>query len=320
MNCGGCGLACDTCTNGRCIVVLASGQAHPGPIAVTSTDVIWANSPTGDDPEASIAKVPIRGGTIETLAITGRDALSLAVDSGYAYWTTESSATLDPPTEIADGTVVKMSLQGGAPLILASNQLEPSFVAVNAGTVYWIANGVMSVPTTGGAPTVFAPDGAYALTLSAGEAYWADSDGMGGVILKKKELAAGAPEITLTTDVELGNVLRLAASSTDLYWTYQRYGGGLVQKVALVGGAPVTVYEAADDLFDYAVVVDGNDLYWGSQLAPPALGRILKVPLAGGIPVALSPAPPETRFMVIDATSVYFTDIENGKVIKVTPK
>lgn len=323
-NCGGCGLTCDACTNGRCVVVLARGQNNPGPIAVTSTEVVWANqglTSSTSSVGAAIMKTPLGGGPIETLAVTPIDATALAIDSGYAYWTTDNLDNTQPPSA-ANGTIVKMSLQGGAASVLASNQTVGFSVAVDQGTLYWPSfGGLMSVSTSGGTPTVVSPGMIVAMTLSAGTMYWAELEDTGSSVLKKMALRAGAPEITLNETSDLGAVLRLAASSTDLYWTLEAPGNGFVKKVSLGGGAASTVYSASDDIIDYAIAVDGDSVYWGQRTDGDQLdGHILKAPLAGGPPVTFAPAALETRYMVIDATSLYFTDLLKGEVIKVTPK
>lgn len=325
-NCGGCGLTCDACTNGHCVVVLASGQNNPGPIAVTSTEVVWANQGvTGSSSSvgAAIMKAPLGGGPVETLATNEIDATALAIDSGDAYWTTDNlSFPSNGQAAVPNGTIVKMSLQGGAASVLASNQMVGSSVAVHEGTLYWPSfGGLMSVSTSGGTPTVVSPGVIVAMTLSAGTIYWAEQDDTSSNVLKKKALSAAAPEITLNETSDFGAILRLAVSSTDLYWTVEDPVSGFVKKVSLGGGAASTVYSASDDIIDYAIAVDGDSVYWGQRTNGDQLdGHILKAPLAGGSPVTFAPGALETRYMVIDATSVYFTDLLKGEVIKVTPK
>jgi hypothetical protein len=48
--------------------------------------------------------------------------------------------------------------------------------------------------------------------------------------------------------------------------------------------------------------------------------RILKAPLAGGSPITLATSVSEVFSLVVDDTSVYFTDFSGGNVVKVTPK
>ena len=340
QNCGGCGLACDQCTNGRCIRVLASGQSVPGPLAVTSSTVIWSNdgvaTADGKLQGAAILKVPIGGGAPQTLALAPSDTEpgSLAIDSGYVYWAKSNTY----PHMSMDGAIMKTPLAGGATMPLTSASW-PASVAVSGGVVYWTdQGGIMSVPTTGGAPVIFAPgNNLYPLTLAAGKAYWFDDEG-NNAAFGTRELAPGADEVTLAnwnraqappgSGLSVGGVHGLAVSTTDLYWTVNVGGtnGGWLMKVSLCGGTPSPIDNADADI---AVTVDADSVYWAKQyftsertgLDDTGLRfRILKAPLAGGTPITLAPSVGEVWSLVVDETSVYFTDVLGGTVVKVTPK
>jgi hypothetical protein len=330
QNCGGCGLACDNCTNGRCIRILASGQPGPRGLAVTSSEVVWANTgetADGEQQDASILKIPIGGGVpaaLATLAQSDSPSQSLAVDSGYVYWGKSDSATGN------DGAIMKTPLAGGATMTVASTSY-PQFIAVSGGVVYWVAQtGIMSAPTSGGPPVAFAPG--RALTLAAGKAYWFDEEG-NNLAIRTRELAPGAGEANLTAwnmaegpqvvclpDMDSLHVGRtwLAVSPTDLYWTVSLDGGGCLGKVPLAGGTP----SAIDwDLDVNALAVDADSVYWFDQSTSPSPGtQILKAPLAGGTPIRLATTAGGVGSLVVDDTSVYFVDTFGGNVVQVTPK
>ena len=69
---------------------------------------------------------------------------------------------------------------GGAPIVLASGQVFPNAIAVDATSVYWTTGSggsVMKVPLTGGVPTTLAsgqatPDG---IAVDATSVYWVNS-------------------------------------------------------------------------------------------------------------------------------------------------
>ncbi len=68
----------------------------------------------------------------------------LAVDANAIYW-----------TDYGNGTVMKLGLSGGTPVVLASNQDQPFAIAVDANAVYWTSSGsggVMKVGLSGGTP------------------------------------------------------------------------------------------------------------------------------------------------------------------------
>ena len=92
-------------------------------------------------------KVPIGGGTPTTLASGQNQPIDMTVDATSVYWTTYNG-----------GTVVKVSTSGGTPTTLASGQNAPYDIAVGAGGVYWTIaadNTVMKVPTGGGSAEHF---------------------------------------------------------------------------------------------------------------------------------------------------------------------
>lgn len=115
-----CGPECDRCSNGRCVRVLASSSS-PGPLALTSSEVIWADY--ARDQPAAILKVSSNGGMPQTLAVApaGTTVNSLAIDSDYAYWTQSSSVPNPyPPMPPPDGAVMKTPIAGGASTAVAS--------------------------------------------------------------------------------------------------------------------------------------------------------------------------------------------------------
>jgi hypothetical protein len=336
QNCGGCGLVCDHCTDGRCVRVLASAQSNPLALAVTSSDVVWANQGNDTAPGqvqgAAILRAPIGGGALQTLAALPEadnmlTSQSLAVDSGNVYWAKFN-------VDSGDGAIMKTPLAGGATTTLASASV-PESVAVSGGVVYWTAvGGIMSVPTTGGAPVVFEPGHAFPLTLAAAKAIWFDLEG-NSLAIRTRELAPGAGDVTLgawdisppqgaclpsMTTSHAGRIW-LASSTTDLYWTYSADAGGCAAKLPLSGGAPSTIEW---DLDANALAVDAASVYWivesVSPTAGPNISQILKAPLASGTPISLAKMAGGVGSLVVDDASLYFTDTFGGNVVKVTPK
>ena len=128
-------------------MTIASGQASPGPIAVSSAGVFWSNS-------HAVMTVPLAGGTPKAFFPAG--ARGIALDAANAYLTTADA-------------VVKAPLNGASPTTLASGQVGPGGIVVDSTNVYWANLGtapygqpgdgtVMSVPLGGGTPTTLASD------------------------------------------------------------------------------------------------------------------------------------------------------------------
>jgi hypothetical protein len=58
-----------------------------------------------------------------------------------------------------NGRVMKVPIDGGTPTVLANGQSEPTYIAVDFASVYWINHGdgtVMTTPIVGGAPVTLA--------------------------------------------------------------------------------------------------------------------------------------------------------------------
>jgi len=136
--------------------------------------------------------VPIGGGSPATLlrtlypGLTGPGAI--AIDSTNLY-----VGAMAPSMDAGYvGTLMKIPLDGGTPVILATGDLttgDPQYIAVDATTVYWTntgalqvpANGsVMSVPIDGGTPTVLSagevqPSG---IAVDSTSVYWGSATGL----------------------------------------------------------------------------------------------------------------------------------------------
>jgi len=79
----------------------------------------------------------IGGGTSTSLAHAS-SALGLAVDATSLYWYR---------VNVYGGTVMKVALTGGTPVVLAFGQQEPATIAIDATHVYWTSGGaVMETP------------------------------------------------------------------------------------------------------------------------------------------------------------------------------
>jgi CUB/sushi domain-containing protein len=98
---------------------LASGQAFPYAIATDGSYLYWTN---GD--LKNLVKMSISGGAVTPLASSVLE-LGVTTDGSYVYYATTTNA------------VMKVSVNGGDPILLASGQTSPAFLKTDATSMYW---------------------------------------------------------------------------------------------------------------------------------------------------------------------------------------
>ena len=102
----------------------------------------------------------------------------------------------------------------------------------------------------------------------------------------------------------------LAVDGVNVYWTNEGAGGsvpptGTVMKVAIGGGAPVTLASGLD--WPLGVASDGASVYWIEGITSSAL--LKKVPVGGGSPtVVASVAAGGSSSVAVDAQRIYWVD------------
>ena len=103
---------------------------------------------------------------------------------------------------------------------------------------------------------------------------------------------------------------RIVVSGDHVYWTLQGSGAVLVRALLTGGGPEPLVF---DDASTFGLVVDGTFAFY----AVPGLGRIMRVPVAGGTPVALATGLDQPRSLATDGASLYWTQgVGQGKIMK----
>ena len=168
----------------------------------------------------------------------------MAADAVAVYWTNYGT-TVAPDAGPQNGTIMKCPLPScaGGPQAVAATQNHPRGIAVDGDTVYWTNYG------TG------------------------QND---GAIMKCAKASSGALDgggSTVTTLVT--GLLYPDAVAVDAKYVYFTTRGGLVQKVALQGGAPETMVQVVQS-YPFALVTDDQFLYFSTP-SGPAGGSIQKL-------------------------------------------
>jgi hypothetical protein len=137
---------------------------------------------------------------------------AIAVGPDAVYWTNLGD-------NANKGSVMRASLAGGAPTVLAADQPSASGLALYGGFVYWSAGGELRrAPLDGGPVARVATAGiATSLAVDAGGAYWVD--GAGGLFR-----ARPGEEATPLA----GGARQLAVDADSIYFTWQYYGAGFI--------------------------------------------------------------------------------------------
>ena len=164
-------------------IQLASGVVYPGGtgahqpfnVAVGGGFVYWTDAGNTSN-VGTIKRVPIGGGTAETLATGQAYPWAIAVDASNVYWTNLGTVA----TNYTDGSVMKVPIGTQSPTALASGVAEPSTIAVDATDVYYSTGVTLwKVPIAGGSsPAVFAtnPSGVVVnMIVDAKTVYWSNS-------------------------------------------------------------------------------------------------------------------------------------------------
>ncbi len=172
--------------------VLADDQNVPWGVAVDATNVYWTDFGWG-----TVTKVPKDGGPAVVLASGQMGPTAIAVDATSVYWTNVGAVegaqrvafgdlSIDSlAVEPGSGSVMRVPIDGGTPVALASKLDYPSWgIAVDSDSVYWLASevpyqpnrmgAVMRVPLAGGAPAVLidGQDHPWSLSLVGSSLYW----------------------------------------------------------------------------------------------------------------------------------------------------
>jgi hypothetical protein len=106
--------------------VVVKGAERANNVLVDDKNVYWQNLD-------KIMKAPKTGGAEAVLAPAGGPIGDIAIDGGYVYFTV--------PGTSGDGTVGRVSKDGGTPTILATGQPLPDGIVVDDTSVYWTCQG-----------------------------------------------------------------------------------------------------------------------------------------------------------------------------------
>jgi hypothetical protein len=210
----------------------------------------------------------------------------LALDDQYVYWTRQS----DDSTE-----VMKISKTPGAgsatSLATLTPTLQQGYIAVAGSNLIVsddVHNQLLSIPNTGGTPTVIAeltgPPGQVAFDGS--NLFWTEDTN--GTVLSMP-ISGGRPTILASGE---SNPKGLSIDSTSIYWTSDGVARSMPRVCGASAGRAVTL-SGSWDHWVTQVVSDGNNVYWiDSEVPGSEEGSLTLMPKSTGLPSLIYGANP----------------------------
>lgn len=208
----------------------ASVVASPGIglqfFAVDATHLYFTKSVSGVGGIYRMAKAT---GAISTIDASSAQVCraGLAVDATHVYWAEDGCFSCSTST----GRILKAPLAGGAPVVIASGQPHPNFVAVDDGNVYWsnLCSGtIVKAPKAGDAPPTTLASGQAApqgIAAHDGFVYWTNSNSANPAVMRVPA-CGGAPATLFAGGA---NPQTLVTDGTSLFWN--DFNGGAVMKL-----------------------------------------------------------------------------------------
>jgi hypothetical protein len=308
------------CMLGRCLVTFATlaSVEFVSDIAVDNSSLYWTVAGWAGDENVnhdSLNKVPLGGGAPTPLVSNDNMIENIVVDAFGVYWVRWVSPMTDSTYDI-----MKVPLAGGTPTTLANG--GQNGIALGAGGVYWMnGSALMRVSLDGGTPvpvasvqgfpSSIAVDAVYVYWTNFGTFSFGSDDTTDGTVMKVP-VGGGTPIMVASAqDTPHG----LVVDSTSVYWI----AGGSVMKMPLDGGSPVTFVSGLALFSSVAsIAVDSSSVYWTNGADLYSGGAVMKTPIGGGTATKLALAQDSPGRIAVDDTSVYWAT--RTTVVKLSPK
>lgn len=278
-----------------------------------------------DVANSTLNTAPLAGGSVTLLASDLNDPGTLAVNSSTAFWT-EPGDFSGCCLQAGTGSIKQIPLAGGPVIDVVSGLDRPRALAVDGSNLAWTEVWRVAKAALGGDVTTVASgvtSNMARIAIAQSNVYVLD-----GSFIKVVPLAGGVVEKLASAhfgaigDISPSNA-DIVADTTHLYWTVRNsIGTTRVQKVALSGGAPITLYDTFNvpkpqDCY-WRIAVDEQNVYWSEGSATHPIGcAVKKVPINGGAVTTLVDHPYLADFTV-NGTNLYFSDFASRSIERIS--
>jgi hypothetical protein len=245
------------------------------------------------------------------LAHGGQGHKHLTHDDGYIYWTDDD-----------DGTVTRLSKDGGVPLVLATAQRGANAITIAGGWLYWVNHRhegrgtVVRMPAEGGDVEIIEGGQELPCSIAVFEdtVVWTTfGDGLAtGTVMMKK--LGGGPAVTLASKQKQPS--SIAIDAREVYWTSfgnkrpSYFTDGSVARRPRDGEKKRFVI-AKNQSMPHSIVMDDAWIYWTTSkmiFEPFAPGAILKRRKGEKKTTRLVSWRQEQGILALDATHIYWLE------------
>jgi sugar lactone lactonase YvrE len=291
----------------RCLLRYFAATQFPSPdqgsIRVTVTLYFSTRFPPSKAVEDA-ARRGVGASRAQVLASEQNRPSGLAVDATSVYWSNSGGHPAFTRDAGPNGSIMKVSVDGGSVTSLVSGLDSPSAIAVDQANIYWTewyGSVVKRLPLKGGEPITLA-SGKGALdnvVVDDTNVYWSD---LGRGTVMKMPISGGTP----TAFAPAQKPSAIAVDRQNVYWTDLERG--TVMKTSIAGGRPAATLASVQGRA-HGLAVDATHLYWAS-----GFDTLMKLPLDGGKPVRLALSQYGIDAVAVDSGWVYWANYSAGTV------